>query len=128
MDDLELVHAFFDRLADGEIDDWMALLAPDVTADTPFAPIGTPRRFEGADEVRRRFGDARLRMQALEFHDRVLYRTVDGPVVATCASRGVRGDGTGYANTYCWLFTVTDGVISHWVEYYDPQQLTRDAG
>lgn len=125
MDDLELVHAFFDHLADGRIDDWMTVLTHDVTADTPFAPTGLPRRFEGAAAIRERFGDARERMQALEFYDRELHRTIDGPVVATCRSRGVRGDGSPYQNTYCWLFTVTDGRISHWVEYYDPQELAR---
>ena len=125
MDDLELVHAFFDHLADGRIDEWMATLTDDVSADTPFAPTGLPRRFEGTAEVRTRFGDARERMQSLEFYDRVLHRTDGGPVVATCKSRGVRGDGSPYKNDYCWLFTIDSGLISHWVEYYDPQELAR---
>ncbi len=123
MDDLELVHAFFDSLADGRIDDWMALLTDDVAADTPFAPTGRDRTFTGAAEIRARFGDARERMQALEFFDRELHRTIDGPVVATCRSRGVRGDGRPYKNQYCWLFTTRGGRISHWVEYFDPQEL-----
>ena len=51
--------------------------------------------------------------------------THGGPVVATCKSRGVRGDGSPYKNDYCWLFTITGDRISHWVEYYDPQELAR---
>lgn len=126
MDDTALVHEFFDSLGEGRIEDWAALLTADVVADTPFAPDGSPKRFEGRTDVRRRFGDARERMQSLRFFDRVLHRTLDdGPIVATCASEGVRGDGEPYANTYCWLFTIVDGRISHWVEYFDPQEVLR---
>lgn len=123
MDQTTIVHAFFDHLADGAIDEWMALLNPDIIADTPFAPDPQPRRFDGAVAVRNRFGNARERMQALEFYDRELHQTNDGLVVATCRSRGVLGDGRPYENTYCWIFTISNELISHWVEYFDPLQL-----
>jgi ketosteroid isomerase-like protein len=128
MDHAAIVHAFFDHLADGAIDEWMALLGPDIIADTPFAPDPQPRRFDGATSVRNRFGNARERMQSLEFYDREIHHTNDGLVVATCRSRGVLGDGRLYQNMYCWIFTISDNpgsdnVISHWVEYFDPLQL-----
>ncbi len=125
MDAAAVVHAFFDHLADGSIDDWMALQSPDICAETPFAPVGQTRRYEGAGEVRRRFGGGREQMQALEFYDRQIHASTDGPVVATCRSRGTTGDGSHYENTYCWLFTIGDDGITRWVQYYDPQQIGR---
>ncbi len=125
MNPTELVHAFLDRLADGEIDRWMDLLSDDVRADTPFAPDGSPKGFAGAEAVRRRFGDARERMQALDFYDRVVHETTDGPVVVTCKSTGTRGDGQPYKNTYCWLFSIDTSKITGWVEYFDPQEVMR---
>ncbi len=125
MSDVELVHEFLDSLAEGRIEDWRALLSDDVVAETPFAPDGTPKRFAGADAVGVRFGDARLRMKSLSFLDRVAYETNGGPVVLICRSEGVRGDDVPYKNSYCWLFTVVDGCITHWVEYFDPQEVLR---
>lgn len=121
----DLVHAFFDHLGSGDTTAWLELLTDDVVADTPFAPDGTPRRFEGIDEIRSRFADARERMQSLRFFDRTLLHTTEGPIVATCQSEGVRGDGQRYENRYCWLFTMRDGHISGWVEYFDPQEVLR---
>lgn len=127
MDVTAAVHAFLDHLGAGNINDWMALQSPDVSAETPFAPRGQPRQFEGAHEVRQRFGGTRDRMQALEFYDREIHAPTNGPIVATCRSRGITGDGSHYENSYCWLFTIGDGCITNWVQYYDPQKIGRSA-
>ena len=117
-----LVRRFFDLLGAGDVDAWLGLMTDDVAADTPFAPSGSPVRFDGIDEIARRFGDARRRMESLAFHDVDVLATEDpARFVATCRSTGSFPGGVPYANTYCWILTFTEGRISHWTEYFDPQ-------
>ena len=33
------------------------------------------------------------------------------------------GNGSPYANRYCWIFRVRDGSIVWWCEYFDPQEV-----
>ena len=121
----DLVQAFFDRLGhQGDVEGWLGLLAADIVVDTPFSPTGDARRFEGIEAVERRFADARRRMTALEFLDLEILATEDPERwVATCRSEGRMGDGSPYANRYCWIFRVRDGSIVWWCEYFDPQEV-----
>jgi ketosteroid isomerase-like protein len=64
-------------------------------------------------------------MKSLDFYDREIHLTTDGPVVVTCKSIAERGDGQPYKNTYCWLFTTSGGTITGWVEYFDPQEILK---
>ncbi|MEM9033415.1 MAG: nuclear transport factor 2 family protein [Actinomycetota bacterium] len=118
----DLIRRFFDLLGEGDVDGWLALMTADVAADTPFAPTGSPIRFDGIEEIEHRFGDARRRMVALAFHDVEVLATEDPTrFVATCHSTGTFAGGVPYANRYCWIFTVVDDRIVHWTEYFDPQ-------
>ena len=118
----DLVRRFFDLLGDGNIDAWLALMTDDVAADTPFSPTGAATRFDGIAEIESRFGDARLRMESLAFHDVEVLATEDSArYVATCSSTGTFPGDVPYANSYCWMFTIADGRITHWTEYVDPQ-------
>ncbi len=120
-----IVEAFFHRLGDGnDIDGWLALLSDEIEVDTPFSPTGEPTRFEGREAVERRFADARRRMPALSFVDLEILATEDAERwVATCRSVGEMGNGTPYANTYCWILRIRGGRIVWWCEYFDPQQV-----
>ena len=95
-----IVEQFFHRLGEGsDVDGWLALLAPEITVDTPFSPKGDAVRFEGIDAVARRFADARRRMPALRFYDLEILATEDPERwIATCRSEGTRGDGAPYQN------------------------------
>ncbi len=123
----EVIDAFFDLLGGGDVDTWLALLADDVSVDTPFAPDGDPQHFDGLDAVRTRFGDARRRMRDLQFLDiDVMATDRPGRWVVTCRSTGTFADGRSYQNRYCWLLDVTaGGQIGGWVEYFDPQEVLR---
>ena len=63
-------------------------------------------------------------MPSLAFLDLEILATEDPERwVATCRSEGEAGSGLPYANTYCWLFRIRDGLIVWWAEYFDPQQV-----
>jgi ketosteroid isomerase-like protein len=121
----EIVEQFFHRLGSGgDVDGWLALLSDDVTVDTPFSPKGDAVRFDGREEVERRFADARRRMTALTFLDLEVLATEDPErFVATCRSEGRMADGQAYQNRYCWILRVRDGKVAGWTEYFDPQEV-----
>jgi ketosteroid isomerase-like protein len=121
----QIVEAFFARLGtEGDVEGWLDLLGDDIAVDTPFAPTGDARRYEGREAVERRFGDARRRMPALEFLDLEILATEDPHRwVATCRSEGQMATGAPYQNRYCWILRVRDGRIDHWTEYFDPQEV-----
>jgi ketosteroid isomerase-like protein len=126
VNDRDVVLAFFELLGSGDVETWLGLLADDVVVDTPFAPEGTPTRFEGIAAVSDRFGDARRRMRSLAFLEIEALRTERADRwVVTCRSEGVMGDGRIYQNRYCWLFSVRQGRIVAWTEYFDPQEVMR---
>ncbi len=119
---------FFDLLGRGDTDAWLALIADDCVVDTPFAPEGRPRHFEGIDEIRTRFADARARMDHLVFLDAEHHQTQDPEVCFVVnRSEGSFPDGRAYANRYCWRFTVRDGMVAAWTEWFDPQAVLRVA-
>jgi ketosteroid isomerase-like protein len=121
--DRQTVAQFFDYLGGGQIDDWLALIADDVHVETPFAAGGSPTTFDGIEEVNIRFGDARKSMMALEFYDIEILATEDpGRWAVTCKSRGEFAGQVKYQNRYSWYFRLENGLITEWVEYYDPQE------
>jgi len=119
----EIVQIFFDKLGhENDVDGLLDFIADDVVVETPFAPAGLQTRFEGKAEIDARFGDARRPMQFFHFLDLRIFATEDPEVwFATCASEGKQADGRSYANSYCWMFRVREGLIRWWREYYDPQ-------
>mgnify|MGYP000278568978 CR=1 FL=1 len=121
----EIVEQFFHRLGAGDdVDGWLALLAPDVTVETPFSPTGDAVRFEGITTVEHRFADARRRMPALRFLDLEILATEDPERwLATCRSEGMMGNGMAYRNRYCWILRIRDGLVVWWCEYFDPQEV-----
>ena len=119
-----LAQRFLALLASGDIDAWLELLDDEIVIETPFAPVGEPTVFRGRDEVDARFGAARRSMRSLAFTDIDVESTrTTGRVLVRCASRGQMGDGTDYANRYCWIIdTARDPErIVAVTEYFDPQ-------
>jgi len=119
-----LARRFLDLLGGGGTEKKQALLADDIVIETPFAPTGEPTVFRGRDEADARFGAARRRMRSLHFVDIDIDTTrTPGRVLVRCASNGEMGDGTAYANRYCWIIDTEPEAerIVAVTEYFDPQ-------
>ena len=128
--DRTTISRFFALLGDGDIDEWLKLIDKDVRVTTPLADKGSPTLFQGIEEVNARFGDARKGLEELIFYDIDLLATEDpARWVATCRSKGLFPGGIKYQNYYSWYFRMKDGLITEWVEYFDPQETmaVRDA-
>ncbi len=122
--DRKTLAQFFEYLGGGQIDDWLALIDDDVHVEMPFAALGSPTVFDGIDEIHIRFGIARSGMMMLEFYDIDILATEDpSRWVATCRSRGEFPGNVHYQNRYSWYFRLKDGLITEWVEFYDPKEI-----
>jgi ketosteroid isomerase-like protein len=121
--DRNTITQFFALLGDGRIDEWLTLLDKNVRVSTPLAQKGTPTTFQGIKEVDARYGDARKNLEDLIFYDIDILATEDpARWVATCRSKGLFPGGIKYQNYYSWYFRMAEGLITEWVEYFDPQE------
>jgi ketosteroid isomerase-like protein len=99
------------------------LSADDVIIETPFAPPGHPRRFEGLEQF---LAYARPRRSALparfeEFRNVVIHDTADPQVVIAeyDLSGTVTTTGKHATASFIAILTVRNGKIVHWREYQD---------
>jgi ketosteroid isomerase-like protein len=99
--------------------------------EMPFAPPGFDNRIEGAENYLA-FAKAAMDVVGDEnLHDLRLetYHSDPGEIVAEYRSDMViKPDGVPYRNEYVSRFTVRDGRITRFAEYYDPIRLVEALG
>jgi ketosteroid isomerase-like protein len=98
----------------------------EVLSEFPACPAGAPRKFTSRQAVQGFFSAAILPIWSEYTMERVaVHALADDPqtVVADYASTGSLRDGSPYQNSYLSLFTVQDGKIVRWLEYFDPAPL-----
>jgi uncharacterized protein len=97
------------------------LLAEDVLIETPFAPPGRPRRFEGREEFLAFAESERAAFpgQLEEVRNVVTHETADpGVIIVEYELAGtVITTGRRAAATFIGVLRVRDGKIVHWREY-----------
>jgi len=93
----------------------------------PAAPPGAPREVEGKATNRAFFESLVPMWTSFSLPKREVHPFADDPdrVVAHYASSGTLIDGSQYSNSYLSLVTVRGGKIVHWIEFCDPEPLTR---
>jgi ketosteroid isomerase-like protein len=102
------------------------LLAEDAVFEMPYAPEGFQRRFSGRDEIIAFVETIPAIIDAENLHDLRLetYQSDPGEIVAEYRSDMViKTTGAAYRNEYVSRFTVRDGRITRFAEYYDPIRL-----
>jgi uncharacterized protein len=126
-----VVHRFLDALNSWDFDALGELFAPDLVFEMPFAPPGLATRIDGGpvflDFVRRvpdvfdeeRIHDVSLHVLADDPNEVVAHYRSDMNVVAT---------GGKYRNEYVARFTVRDGKLAYFAEYYNPIPLIEALG
>jgi uncharacterized protein len=98
----------------------------DLLSEFPACPAGAPRRFTTRQSVQEFFSAGIVPIWTEYTIERVaVHALADDPntVVADYASTGTLQDGSPYQNSYLSLFTVRDGEIVRWLEYFDPAPL-----
>ena len=120
------VRRYIDAINAWDFDTQSELLAEDAVFEMPYAPQGFERRFTGRDDIIAFVETIPAIIDAENLHDVRLetYHSDPGEVVAEYRSDMViKPTGAEYRNEYVGRFTVRDGRITRFAEYYDPIRL-----
>jgi uncharacterized protein len=123
---MAIVSRYIDAINRWDFDTQRELLAEDAVFEMPYAPEGFERRFTGRDEIIAFVETIPAIIDAENLHDVRLetYHSDPGEVVAEYRSDMViKTTGAAYRNEYVSRFTVRDGRVTRFAEYYDPIRL-----
>jgi ketosteroid isomerase-like protein len=123
---LAVVRRYIDAINAWDFETKRALLAEDAVFEMPFAPEGFERRFVGRDDIIAFVQTIPAIIDAENLHDVRLetYNSDPGEIIAEYRSDMlIKPNGAEYRNEYVSRFTVRDGRISRFAEYYDPIRL-----
>jgi ketosteroid isomerase-like protein len=123
---LAVVRRYIDAINAWDFDTKRALLAEDAVFEMPYAPEGFERRIVGRDNIIAFVETIPAMIDAENLHDVQLetYNSDPGEIVAEYKSDMViKPHGAEYRNEYVSRFTVRDGQITRFAEYYDPIRL-----
>ena len=119
----EVVERYFEIMNRLDIDALGDLFADDIVFRLPFAPEPVPQRTEGKAAVLEVYAGFPSLVSPLGFHDIQIDALADGgqvrrrvPVATARCSRPARPTATRYIGR----FTVRDGKIAEFAEYFDP--------
>jgi ketosteroid isomerase-like protein len=118
--DTEIVERVLGLMADLDVEAVLGYVADDLVLELPFRADGGPRRMEG-DAAKRFIRAMPKLLDSMPFPEVVVHGPVpSGQIVAEYRSEGVTHAGRPYHNAYVGFFTLHDGRITSWREYFDP--------
>jgi len=123
---IAVVRRYIDAINAWDFDTKRALLAEDAVFEMPFAPEGFQRRFVGRDDIIAFVQTIPAIIDAENLHDVRLetYNSDPGEIIAEYRSDMViKPHGAEYRNEYVSRFTVREGRIARFAEYFDPIRL-----
>ena len=114
-----------DHLAAGRGTDWVNLFTEDAVLEFPYAPKGYPSRVAGRPALLAHLEGFSKTFQ-VEFTELHYYETVDPSLVIAqlkCTGSAL-ATGRPYDQTYLSVVETKDGLISRYVDYWNPQVVT----
>jgi ketosteroid isomerase-like protein len=123
---LRIVSRYIDAINRSDLDTQKELYAEDAVFEMPYAPEGFDRKIVGRDNIIAFLQTVSTLTDAENLHDIRLdtYHSDPGEVIAEFNSDMVmKPTGAAYRNEYVARFTVRDGRITRFAEYYDPIRL-----
>jgi ketosteroid isomerase-like protein len=126
-----IVSRYIDAINDWDFDTQRELLADDAVFEMPYAPEGFDRKFVGRDNIIAFVQTVPAFIDAENLHDVVIetLHADPGEIVATYKSDMViKPTGAAYRNDYITRWTVRDGQVTRFAEYYDPIRLVLALG
>jgi uncharacterized protein len=126
MTNIEIVQEAYAKFGSGDIDGLLALLSEDVHWQTPEiegADFGGKRR--GQKEVGEFFTTLVTEEEITEFEPLEFMASEDKVVVLGTSGSTVRATGNSYHTEWVHIFTVQEGKIVSFVEFFDNAAATR---
>ncbi|MBS7233832.1 nuclear transport factor 2 family protein [Flavobacterium psychroterrae] len=119
----QLLQNTIDRFLAKDMKGWSDLCAEDVVAEFPFAPEGTPARFEGREALYAYLKDYPSYIDVKSLPNLKIYGTDDENVAIAewSASGVVIGNGNPYEMSYATFVTFREGLVVNYREYWNPQ-------
>jgi ketosteroid isomerase-like protein len=121
-----IVRRYIDAINERDFDARSRLLDPNVVFEAPFAPPGFRQRIAGAENYLAFAGQAMEVVGSENLHD-ILIETLASDtgeaVVFFKSNMTIQKTGAPYRNDYICRFTVRNGLITRFVQYYDPIRL-----
>jgi uncharacterized protein len=123
---MDLVRRYIDAINAWDFDAKRQMLDPDMVFEMPYAPPGFENRIEGAENYLA-FAKAAMDVVGDEnLHDLQLETFASDPgevIVFYKSDMAFKTTGAEYRNDYVGRFTVRNGKITRFAEYYDPIRL-----
>lgn len=118
--------AVLDAGRTGDVETFVALMAPAGFIEWPFRPPGVPARVQGRAAIRRHL-DAAAFIRFDEYRHVVVHETADPQVIIVEyeAHGTVRAGGAPFAQTVIAVLRVVDGLIVSYRDYLNPLPLMR---
>jgi ketosteroid isomerase-like protein len=126
-----IVSRYIDAINAWDFDTKRTMLHPDMVFEMPFAPPGFDNRIEGAENY---LAFAKQAMDIVgdeNLHDLRVETFASDPGEALCFYKSdmmIQTTGLPYRNDYIARFTVRDGRITYFAEYYDGVRLLISLG
>lgn len=119
----QLLRNSLDTFLAKDMKGWSELCAEDVVAEFPFAPEGTPARFEGREALYEYLRNYPSFIDVKSIPTLKIYTTDDANVAIAewSASGVVISNGNPYEMSYATFVTFSDGLIVNYREYWNPQ-------
>jgi ketosteroid isomerase-like protein len=128
---MAIVRAYIDALNAWDFDKIRQLLDDDARFEMPYAPAGFERQLRGKENILAFVETVPEIIDAENLHDVEMHTFHDDPaeIVATYKSdMEIKPKMTPYANDYITRWTVRDGKVTYFAEYYDPVRLVEALG
>ena len=126
----QLLRNSLDTFLAKDMKGWSELCADDVVAEFPFAPEGSPARFEGREALYAYLKDYPSFIDVKTLPTLKIYGTDDANVAIAewSASGVVIGNGNPYEMSYATFVTFRDGLIVNYREYWNPMVFLKALG
>ncbi|PAM95185.1 phenazine biosynthesis protein PhzA/PhzB [Flavobacterium sp. IR1] len=119
----QLLRNSLDTFLAKDMKGWSELCAEDVVAEFPFAPEGSPAKFEGREALYNYLKDYPGFIDVKSIPKLKIYGTDDANIAIAewSASGVVIGSGNPYEMSYATFVTFREGLIVNYREYWNPQ-------
>jgi ketosteroid isomerase-like protein len=128
---MAIVQEYIDAINVWDFDKKRQLLADDALFEMPYSPPGFDRQIRGKESILAFVQTVPDLIDAENLHDVEMHTFQDDPGEIVCTYKSdmeIKPKMRPYKNDYITRWTVRDGKITYFAEYYDPIRLVEALG
>jgi ketosteroid isomerase-like protein len=128
---MEIVREYLDAINVWDFDKKRQLLADDAFFEMAYAPEPFPRSFRGKEEILSFVETIPAIIDSENLHEIWMDTLANDPGEIVCTYKSdmeIKPEGRRYRNRYITRWTIRDGKIAYFGEFYDPIELVKALG